>query len=228
MRGRPQALLFTLQGCLLEMWPLAQALSHTRNISLRDWANNKPEAVLVLVHREEFAKALRPFQRWVFAQVVRHVFREGSPAKGVTFFLDDADHAPFAETLWELAWRGAQKARMVLGVQNAQAFADRLGDRDAELMELCQTKVFLQNASPMAALWSAECIGLGFGPVDFMTLPRAEFEPGHGLTITAIVKTPGQRPMKMVATHMDKDGVSLKPDFTILPFVPRPESDFEF
>jgi len=58
--------------------PLASAMLHTRNISLREWAFG-PESVAVLQHHEEYSDALRGFERWIFGRAVKLAIAAGTP-----------------------------------------------------------------------------------------------------------------------------------------------------
>lgn len=234
--------LFILEAMTYDLRPLAAAMAHSENITLKEWAA-AGESVVVLQYHDRARQVLRPFYRWVFSRAVGHVLAaKGDPKASFSFILDKVEHAPFGNQLLTLAREGrACGAGIVLGVRDASAFMSAWGDGAAELPAMCATQAHLR-VDGVGAEWASQCLGetarhqgdgseemsAAIDPIEFASLPGAHVQPEHGLTVTAIVATPERGPMTMTATHMDAEGVSLRPDHAIPAFVERPANELDF
>jgi hypothetical protein len=89
-----KGVMMTLRANLNTLMPLAAAMQHTINITLKDWVSGR-EGVLVLMNNKDYKTTLYPFFRWVFKRCVSHVISRPDNGERYTFFLDEVRHAPF-------------------------------------------------------------------------------------------------------------------------------------
>ena len=149
LNGDEQAasIFFDLNNTAKVMWPLASAMVHTKNISIKEvWIDN--ESVLVLPNVNEYRHALAPFQRWVFSRVIDLVLGQSrTETERFTFFLDEVRWSPFGDHLLRLATLGREMgAGMVVGVQDIEGLIDCLGPHRAkEFFGVCSTHIYMKT-----------------------------------------------------------------------------------
>jgi hypothetical protein len=157
-----KGIMFTLRANFFRLLPLAAAMTHCEeNISLRSWVEEE-ESVLVL-HNVDFYEAnLAQFFRWVFKHTLRLVMsRSKDRGETYTFFIDEAQRAPFAEDLIKLATEGRDyRAGFALGFQDVQGMRRVLTpDGTGELFSCCSTQAYYQNNNPETAKFGSERFG---------------------------------------------------------------------
>lgn len=157
-----KGIMLTLRATINRLFPLAAAMAHSENISLREWVQGPEEAVLILQNVPKYEANLAPLFRWVFKHTLSLVMsRYEDRGETYTFFIDEARWAPFADELTKLATAGREyRAGFVLGFQDVQGLENVLNPNGVgELFSCCSTQVWFQNNNPATARFASERFG---------------------------------------------------------------------
>jgi hypothetical protein len=155
-----KGIMMTLTSSCEALEPVAAAMTHSRNITLTDWAT-QPGRVLVLHNVYKYRTNLYPLFRWAFRRAFELLVSSPPQSSQTTFVVDEARQAPFVEDLLDLATEGREfNIGFIAGWQDEQGMRRVIGpDGVGELRSCCSTQVFLQNNNPASAKQASERFG---------------------------------------------------------------------